>query len=120
MEFKPALTEMNPQVAATERSEPEGRTSMVAKAWGLTVANLGEAERQAVRGVSGVRITAVAAGAEAVGLRAGDVIVAVGQPDVADLKQFEAMIAKFDKTRPLPLTVRRGDWAQFILVPVLR
>lgn len=120
MEFKPALTEMNPQVASAERSEPEARSSTVGKPWGLTVANLGETERQAARGVSGVRITAVTAGAEAVGLRPGDVILAVGTADVADLKQFEAVIARLDKTRPLPVTVLRGEWAQFLRIPASR
>jgi serine protease Do len=120
MEFKPALTEMNPQVASAERSEPDGRSSTVGKPWGLTVANLSETERQAARGVSGVRITAVTAGAEAVGLRTGDVILAVGTADVADLKQFEAVIARLDKTRPLPVTVLRGEWAQFLRIPASR
>jgi serine protease Do len=120
MEFKPALAEMNPQTAAVERPEVDSRTSSVAKVWGLSVANLSDAERQAARGVSGVRVTAVSAGAEAVGLRVGDVILAVGTNDVADLKQFEAVVAKFDKARSLPVTVLRGEWAQFLRIPVLK
>lgn len=121
MEFKAALTEMNPQVASNERPDSgEARTSSVAKAWGLTVASLTDAERLAARGVSGVRVTAVGAGAEAVGLRAGDVILAVGTADIVDLKQFEAVVAKLDKARPLPVTVLRGEWAQFLRIPVLK
>lgn len=119
MEFKPALAEMSPQVASADRPDTDGRTSNAAKVWGLMVANLTDAERQAVR-VSGVRVTAVSAGAEAVGLRAGDVILAVGTTDVADLKQFEAIVSKFDKTRSLPVTVLRGEWAQFLRIPVLK
>ena len=118
MEFKPNLAEMNPQVAANDRSpEADARASTSAKPWGLTVTNLSEAERQAARGVSGVRVTAVAAGAEAVGLRAGDVIRAVGMTDVADVKQFDAVVSKLDKTRPLSVTVLRGEWAQFLRIP---
>lgn len=119
MEFKPALAEMNPQVAASEKPEADTRSSSAGKPWGLTVANLTEAERQASR-VSGVRVTAVAGGAEAVGLKTGDVILAVGTSDVADLKQFEAVVSKFDKTRSLPVTVLRGEWAQFLRIPVLK
>jgi serine protease Do len=120
MEFKPALAEMNPQVAPAERPDVEPRNSGAGKPWGLAVANLTEAERQAARGVSGVRVTAVSAGAEAVGLRAGDVILAVGTTDVADLKQFETVVSKFDKTRSLPVTVLRGEWAQFLRIPALK
>lgn len=122
MEFKPALGEMSPQVAQAERAEPEprGGSSAGGKPWGLTVANLTEAERQAARGVSGVRVSAVTGGAEAVGLRAGDVILAVGTTDVADLKQFEAIVARFDKTKSLPVTVLRGEWAQFLRIPAAK
>lgn len=122
MEFKPNLAEMNPQVVANNDRSPEaeGRTSASGKAWGLTVTNLSEAERLAARGVSGVRVTAVTAGAEAVGLRAGDVILAVGTADVADVKQFDAVVSKLDKARPLPVTVLRGEWAQFLRIPALK
>ncbi len=122
MEFKPNLAEMNPQVVANNErpSEAEGRSSISGKAWGLTVTNLSEAERQAARGVSGVRVTAVAAGAEAVGLRAGDVILAVGTADVADVKQFDAVVSKLDKARPLPVTILRGEWAQFLRIPAVK
>jgi serine protease Do len=121
MEFKPNLAELNPQVAVIDRPEvADQRTSVVAKVWGLTVANLTEAERQAARGVAGVRVTAVAAGSEAVGMRVGDVILAVGTADTADIKQFDAVVSRLDKTRPLPVTVLRGEWAQFLRVPVVK
>jgi serine protease Do len=121
MEFKPNLAELNPQVAAIDRPEiADQRTSVVAKVWGLTVANLTEAERQAARGVAGVRVRAVAAGAEAVGMRVGDVILAVGTDDTADTKQFDAVVSRLDKTRSLPVTVLRGEWAQFLRIPVVK
>ncbi|MGY4830565.1 Do family serine endopeptidase [Sphaerotilaceae bacterium SBD11-9] len=120
MEFKPSLGELNPQSAANGSESGDTRTSTAAKVWGLTVANLTDAERQAARGVSGVRVTAVAAGAEAVGLRVGDVILAVGTTDIADVKQFDALVAKLDKARALPVTVLRGEWAQFLRIPVVK
>ena len=121
MEFKPNLAELNPQMANNERPESsDPRTSVSAKVWGLTVANLTEAERQAARGVAGVRVTAVGAGAEAVGMRVGDVILAVGTDDTGDIKQFDAVVAKLDKTRALPVTVLRGEWAQFLRIPVVK
>ena len=53
-------------------------------------------------------------------MRAGDVILGVGTADVADLKQFDLVIAKADKSRPLPVTVLRGDWAQFLRIPIVK
>ena len=123
IDIKANLADLGQQTASAERPEPaptEPRATGNAKAWGLTVANLTEAERQALRASGGVKVTAVAAGAEMVGLRPGDVILGVGTSDVVDAKQFEAVLAKFDKTRPLPVTVLRGDWAQFLRIPATK
>ena len=124
LDFKASLAELNPQVAAAaaERLEApvEPRAAGAAKVWGLSVANLTDAERQSLRGANGVRVSAVTGGAEAAGLRAGDVIVAVGTSDVTDVKQFEAVVAKLDKNKSLPVTVLRGDWAQFLRIPVIK
>ncbi len=121
LEVTPNLSEMAAQAPAPERAaSAEGRASVAARVWGLTVANLTEAQRQALRGASGVRVTAVANGAEAVGLRAGDVILAVGTADVGDVRQFDAVVEKIDKSRSLPVTVLRGEWAQFLRIPPLK
>ncbi len=123
MDVKVVLAEAEPQTAQAERPpvlEPDQRTSNAAKTWGLTVAGLSDAQRRALRGAAGVTVVAVTGGAEAVGMRAGDVILAVGAADVPDLKQFDAVIAKVDKSRPLPVTVLRGDWAQFLRIPIVK
>jgi serine protease Do len=123
VEVKATLAEVAPQMAAAERTEPattEQRSSTAAKTWGLAVTNLSDAERQKLRGSGGVKITAVSGGAEAVGLRAGDVILGVGTSDVSDVKQFEAALARFEKLRALPVTVLRGDWASFVRIPASR
>ncbi|HMN75509.1 MAG TPA: Do family serine endopeptidase [Burkholderiaceae bacterium] len=122
MDFKVVLSESDPQTAQAEPplAAPDQRASSAAKTWGLTVANLSDAERRALRGAAGVKVAAVSGGAEAVGMRAGDVILAVGTTDVSDLKQFDAVIAKVDKARPLPVTVLRGDWAQFLRIPIVK
>lgn len=123
VDVKVVLSEADATRAQTDKADqtaPEQRTSNLAKTWGLAVANLSDAERRALRGAAGVKVVAVSAGAEAVGLRAGDVILSVGTTDVADLKQFDAVISRFDKTRPLPVTVLRGDWAQFLRIPIVK
>ncbi len=122
IDIKASLADLGQQTAAApERPEPaasEQRVAGAAKGWGLSVANLSDAERQGMRGAGGVKVTAVTGGAESVGVRAGDVILGVGTSDVADVKQFEAVVAKLDKTRAMPVTVLRGDWAQFLRIPV--
>ncbi len=123
IDFKPVLTEMTPQAAAAgePKAEPtEPKTSVTGKPWGLSVTNLTDTERTGTRGVGGVKVTAVSGGAEAVGLKPGDIIQAVAGNEVTDVKQFDAVVAKLDKAKPLSLSVLRGDWAQFVRVPALK
>jgi len=120
MDIKASLAEKpaTPSAAsAPERQEvPEAKGSQAAKVWGLSVINLSETERQAGQG-GGVKVAAVSGGAEAVGVRVGDVILAVGSSDVTDVKQFDAVVSKIDKTKPLAVTLLRGEWAQFVRIP---
>ena len=120
MDIKASLAEKpaTPSAAsAPERQEvPEAKGSQAAKVWGLSVINLSETERQAGQG-GGVKVAAVSGGAEAVGVRVGDVILAVGSSDVTDVKQFDAVVSKIDKSKPLAVTLLRGEWAQFVRIP---
>ncbi|MDP1791436.1 MAG: PDZ domain-containing protein, partial [Methylibium sp.] len=50
------------------------------------------------------------------GLREGDVILSVGNVEIVDVKQFESVIAKLDKSKPINVLFRRGEWAQYALI----
>ena len=43
-------------------------------------------------------------------------ILSVANVQVADVKQFEATLAKVDKARPVSVLVRRGEWAQYVVI----
>ena len=95
------------------------RTSSAAKNWGLEVTDLSAADKQSSRRSGGVKVTKVSGGAESVGMREGDVVIGLGAFDVSDVKQFEALVARADKKKPLPLQVLRGNFAVFLPVPAL-
>jgi len=120
LEIKATLAEMPAQQAAApvERAEPpESKGSQAARAWGLVVSGLSDSERQSARVAGGVKVVSVTGGAEAVGVRAGDVILAVGDTELGDLKQFEAVVGKSDKAKPLSVTLLRNEWAQYVRIP---
>ena len=54
--------------------------------------------------------------AERAGLREGDVIVSIANTEVSSVKEFEAVLAKTDKSKTINILFRRGDWAQFTLI----
>ncbi|MEW6695504.1 MAG: DegQ family serine endoprotease [Pseudomonadota bacterium] len=83
---------------------------------GLTLRELTAAERRELKVSGGIRVDGVSGPAAAAGLRPGDVIVGVGNQNVASLRDFERAVADWPKGRPVSVLIRRGDWAQWVLV----
>jgi serine protease Do len=50
------------------------------------------------------------------GLREGDVILAIANVEVASLRDFDAVLARTDKSKPIQVLFRRGDWAQYAVI----
>ena len=50
------------------------------------------------------------------GLKTGDVILGIANAEVSDVKQFEAAVAKADKSKPVNVLFRRGEWTQYVLI----
>ena len=102
--------------ASVPQREERPRGSAAAQALGLTVAELTEAQRKELKLKGGVRVEAAADAAARAGMREGDVIVSVGNVEVANLREFEAAIARADRSRPIAFLVRRGEQAVYLLV----
>ncbi len=85
-------------------------------ALGLSVSDLTEAQRKALRGETGVRVDASTGAAAAAGLRAGDLILQVNNADVKDARQFNAIIARLDPKKSVALLVRREDTTRYVVI----
>ena len=88
----------------------------VAQSWGLVVSDLTDAAKKELKIKGGVRVDAASDAAERAGLREGDVISAIANTEVSTVKDFEAVLAKTDKSKTINVQFRRGDWAQFALI----
>ena len=82
----------------------------------MTVSDLSDAQKRAMRLRGGVRVDAAADAGARAGIREGDVFVAIANTEVTSLKEFESIAARVDKTRPVSVLVRRGDGAQYVLI----
>ena len=90
-------------------------------ALGLAVRELTANEKRDLKLGGGVFVVSAQGPAAAAGLREEDVIVGVGNQQVAGLKDFETVVAGLRKDRPVSVLIRRGDWAQYALIrPVSR
>ena len=107
-----------PARTAVEREEPTPKpsASAAAKSLGLAVSDLTEAEKREIKLRGGVKIEAATDNAARAGLKEGDVILAVGNIEVANIKEFESAVGKADKSKPVSVLFRRGEWAQYTLI----
>jgi serine protease Do len=85
-------------------------------ALGLAVSDLTDAQKRDLKIKAGVRVdSAEGAGARA-GLREGDVVLALDNTEVADVKQFLAIAAKAEKSRAVSVMVKRGEFVNYLVI----
>jgi serine protease Do len=103
------------QVARRSPAEP-GAAPSTKSALGLTVSDLGEAQKRELRVKGGVKVDAVEGAAARAGLREGDVILSIDNTEVTDSKQFASIAAKAEKARAVSVLVRRGEWVNYLVI----
>lgn len=113
------VAEVQPDKTMAQKG-PEERKGNAAASLGLVVSDLTEAQKRELRVRGGVRIDTVADPAARAGLREGDVILAIANTEVLGARDFETVMARVDKSRPVSLLIRRGDVAQYVLIRSLR
>lgn len=109
------IAEVEPDGAPQAKAAGKGST-LVSQSLGLTLAELTDAQKRELGIKGGVRVTAAVEAAARAGLREGDVILQLANVEVTGLKSFEVTLAKVDKSKPVNLLVRRGEWAQYVLI----
>jgi len=99
---------------AGREDKPKG--SVAGQAFGLTVAEITDAQKKELAVKGGVRVEAALDAAARAGLRDGDIILQIGNSAVLNVKEFEVAIGKHDKSKPLNVLFRRGDWTQYAVI----
>jgi serine protease Do len=110
--------EADKPVAARRNAPPSGKPApaAAAKALGLTLSDLSELQRSELKLKGGVLIEGAEGPAARAGLREGDVITAIANTEVASIRDVEAVLSRLDKTRAVSALVRRGEWAQYVVI----
>ena len=63
-----------------------------------------------------MKVEAVTDSAARAGINEGDIIVALGNTEIGNVKEFDAAVAKVDKSKPIPVLLRRGELATYLLI----
>ena len=80
------------------------------------MSDLTDARKKELKVKRGVYVEAAAEAGARAGLREGDVILAVGNTEIASARDFEAAVAKADRSKPVNMLVQRGELVQYVLV----
>jgi serine protease Do len=118
-ELSIVIGEVEPEKTAARKPadrEEKPKPSAAVQLLGLSVSELGDAQKKELKIKGGVKVDAVSEGAARAGLREGDVIVQIANTDVTTMKEFEAALARLDKSKPVSVLFRRGEWAQYALI----
>ena len=104
-----------PVKKVTEKEE-KPKASVGGQLLGLVVSDLTDAQKKELKIKGGVKVDAASDAAARAGLREGDVIMAIANAEVSTVKEFEAAAAKLDKTKPVNIRFRRGEWDQYVMI----
>jgi serine protease Do len=121
-EMSIVIAELEPEKTAKRSTEVEEKpkASASAQGLGLVVTELTDAQNTELKIRGGVRVESVQDQAAKAGLREGDVILAVGNYEVTQMKEFEAAVSKIDKNSAVSVLFRRGELTRFALIRPIR
>ena len=111
-EFEPE----KPVLRRTADKEEKPKGSPAAQSVGLAVSELSDAQKKDLKIKGGVKVDSVSNGAARAGIREGDIIVAIGNTEIGGVREFDAVVARVDKSKPIPVLLRRGELATYLLI----
>ncbi len=115
-ELNVTVAEIEAEKTTAQRSTDKKATPASGEHFGLVVADLTDAQKKELRVRGGARVESAAEPATRAGLREGDVILAIANQEVLSAKDFDSIMGRVDKARPVSLLIRRGDAAQYVLI----
>ncbi len=115
-ELSVMVAEFEPEKTARAAEREAAKPQAALGSFGLAVADLTDAQRKELKIKNGVRVEAVDGAAARAGMRDGDVLLSLDNAEVTSVKQFDAMVSKLDKSRPVTVLVRRADTVNFLII----
>src|SRR5436190_422977 len=112
------VAEFEPERVAARKSPDGGDSAKPAavSSIGIAVSELTDVQKRELKVKNGVRVERSEGAAARAGIRENDVILSVDNVEVTSAKQFETVMGKLDKAKPVTMLIRQGDGAKFVIV----
>ena len=113
------VAEFEPEARPQRRAgtQPSPAPQVTKSVLGITATDLTEAQKREMDLRGGVRVEAAEGAAARAGVREGDVILALGNVDITDVKQFANVATELEKAgKSVSALVRRGDSATWLVI----
>jgi serine protease Do len=111
-----AEVEADKHVTKAAARDEKPKASAAGQAFGLGVSELSDALKKELKVKGGVKVESAVEAATRAGLREGDIILSLANTEVASVKDFDAVLTKHDKSKPLTVLFRRGEWTQYAVI----
>jgi len=115
-ELSVVVAEFEPERVVARRTPDKDAKPAPVSSIGLGVSDLSDAQKREAKTKNGVRVDTAEGAAARAGIRENDIILSLDNVEVTGAKQFEGLLAKVDKVKPLTLLIRQGDTARFVIV----
>jgi serine protease Do len=117
LDLQVTVAELPADKAQTRRNGTEKPPATEkANALGLVVSDVPADKLKELRIRGAVQVDSVDGPAARVGVRAGDLILAINNTEITNSKQFNDLVAKLDVKSKVLLLVRRGDQSTFLII----
>ncbi|OYY64761.1 MAG: serine peptidase [Burkholderiales bacterium 28-67-8] len=115
-ELNVTVVELESDRAAAQSERGGAKAPPVVSLLGLAVSDLNDAQRRELKVKGGVKVETAEGVAARAGIREGDVILSLDNTEIASSKQFESVVNKLDKDKPVTALIKRGDWVNYIVI----
>jgi serine protease Do len=116
-ELNVVVAEFEPErVVARKSPDRENAKPAAVSSIGIAVSELTDVQKRELKVKNGVKVESSEGAAARAGIRENDVILSVDNVEVTGAKQFETVMGKLDKSKPVTLLIRQGDGAKFVIV----
>ena len=113
--------ELEPEkVVARKTPDRDAPKPAVVSSIGLAVSDLTDAQKRELKTKNGVRVDTAEGAAARAGIHENDVVLSVDNVEITSAKQFDAVMAKLDKAKPVTMLVQQGNLARFLIVKPAR